>query len=166
MPKTIRGFSLIELMVVIFIIGMMLTLGVLAVGSDNRQRDLATEGERMVALIRLAEEEAITTVSELGLRMRHDGYDFMVLNGQEWQTVNAPPFTSRQFRDPDVEVELELEGNRVNIELEPKKPQILILSSGELTPFELALDTKGQEHPLLVRGTFAGDITLRHGDEE
>jgi general secretion pathway protein H len=61
-----RGFTLIEIMVVIVIAGIMVSLAVITI-SDRSTTELEQEGKRLHALMRLMTEEAIMQSREIGL---------------------------------------------------------------------------------------------------
>lgn len=70
------GFSLLEVLVVVFIIGVLATMFTLSVGVIGGDRQLETEADRMVALIKLAREESVIQGREIGLRFFKDRYEF------------------------------------------------------------------------------------------
>ncbi len=159
--STDAGFTLIELLVVIFIIGIILTIGALAVGSDNRQRALGRESERMAELIRLAGEESITRMLEIGVRFKPDEYAFLVLDGETWQILEERPFGVRKIEDEFLQLDLVVEGTELELSQETKSPQVLLLSSGEMTPFQLNLKTEGLSEFFQVVGRFDGSVELQ-----
>ena len=59
------GFTLLELLVVLVIIGILLTMASLSVGGGGEQRQLREEAERITALLALAADEAILKNREL-----------------------------------------------------------------------------------------------------
>lgn len=70
------GFSLLEVLVVVFIIGVLATMFTLSVGVIGGDRQLEKETDRLVALIDLAREEAVIEGREIGLRFFKDRYEF------------------------------------------------------------------------------------------
>ena len=56
----LRGFTLLEIMVVMVLIGILSSLAVLSIGGGPRDR-LAEEGRRLAALVELHQQEAILT---------------------------------------------------------------------------------------------------------
>lgn len=135
-----RGFTLIELVVVIFIIGLIAGFATLSISQQSDVR-LQTEAQRLQHLIRLASDEAITQTREYALQIGKEGYSFLVM-GKEGKFVPVKDdamFRAREF-DPDFRVQLELNGEAVSFEADQAPPQIFILSSGEIAPtFRLLL---------------------------
>lgn len=72
----ISGFTLLELLVVVFIIGILSAMFTLSVGLTGGDQDLETETDRLIAVIQLASDEAIMQGRELGMRFYPDGYEF------------------------------------------------------------------------------------------
>ena len=70
------GFSLLELLVVVFIIGVLSTMFTLSVGLTGSDQELETETDRLIAVVQLASDEAIMQGRELGMRFYPDGYEF------------------------------------------------------------------------------------------
>lgn len=144
-----RGFTLLELLVVVLIIGILAGFAVLSVGDGGRGQRLEQEARRLAALIELASEEAVLRAQEFGLSVTAQNYRFLVLEGDDWQ----PPADDEVLRarplPEGVALELVLEGRAVELEQvdAAPAPQILLLSSGELTPFELRLRAdEGRDH--------------------
>ncbi len=77
-PMQASGFSLLELLVVVFIIGILATMFTLSVGLLGSDSELDKEINRLRALIELAREDAVTQGHELGLHFYPDSYEFAV----------------------------------------------------------------------------------------
>ncbi len=71
------GFTLIELMVVVTIIGIMAAMMVVSGGLPDAGRDLKREADRMRAVFSMAAEEAVIQQSEIGVELNEAGYRFM-----------------------------------------------------------------------------------------
>jgi general secretion pathway protein H len=72
-----KGFTLIEIMVVIIIIGIMTALTALNVTSNDPARNLKNEAQRFVAVVSQAVDEASFQQQELGIVVTEDGYQFV-----------------------------------------------------------------------------------------
>ena len=143
------GFSLLELMVVVAIIGLMAGAFVLSVDLGGEEREQEAEAQRLSGLIRLLREEALMQNRDFALELTETGYRFLQYDYLQLRWL--PPLNERLFLEyslPDerLRLELMLEGRYVSLEQvfeedpeddEEHEPQLLMLSSGELTPFEV-----------------------------
>jgi general secretion pathway protein H len=138
MMRKNKGFTLIEIMVVVVIAAIM--MGAVTLSFPRTGDDLLKEqADRFTAILSLSVDEAILQSKDLALSVGEAGYSFFRFEDQNWQTFNESPFNARSLVG-GVESELLIEGVSVNLKKERNseekpKPQILILSSGEMTPF-------------------------------
>jgi general secretion pathway protein H len=86
------GFTLIEVMVVIVIIGVMATMIVVSVTLGDPQRELRTEAERLRTVLALAAEEAVIQQVELGAEFTESGYRFL-----KWEMAATDTGTGSSF---------------------------------------------------------------------
>lgn len=141
------GFTLIEVLVVMLIIGITVSLAVLGIGGG--EQPVQTEARRLQVLLGLVREESILQGRNLGLRFKADGYQFFVLNGEQWLPLEDDQMLRQREMPADIRLELEAEGER--FEFFPSKddkdkkdskkdtPQVYFLASGEVSPFSLTL---------------------------
>jgi general secretion pathway protein H len=127
------GFSLLEMLVVVFIIGILVTMATLSIGTTGGDRELDQELERLQALIDLAGEEALMQGREIGLRFYPDHYEFST---ESWETTEVEEVTTtvakwrllqgdemlktRNFAT-DIVIELMIDDRNVVLKNEPKK---------------------------------------------
>ena len=152
------GFTLLELLAVIVIIGIIISFASLSIG-QNTSRIVQDEAERLHGLIQLAGEEAVLQGRELALEFDHDRYRFLELGAKDWVPIEEDKMLRERPLPEAVMVKLMLEGVEASFEDKKKLPRIFILSSGELTPFDLTLSTdEGEEYTL--QGQFNGKLVL------
>ena len=91
-----RGFTLLELLVVMVIAGIM--LGVVSLNSmpDQRQR-LQNDARRIALLMQLARDEAIVRNSPVAFDADQDRYRFLVRNGNVWEPLTEEMLREREF---------------------------------------------------------------------
>ena len=148
-----RGFTLIEIMVVTVIIGILATLVSLSIGNRALDDRMEVEARRLVQVLQLAQEEAEIKGVILGLRFTEEQVQLLALDEErKWsQYAAAGPLRSRALPQPFT-VELFIEGRAVPpaSALEDgadsdNEPQVLLLSSGEVTAFGLNLRAPGHQ---------------------
>ncbi|WP_156684107.1 type II secretion system minor pseudopilin GspH [Pseudomonas sp. GV071] len=149
-PRTQAGFTLIEIMVVLVILGVVIGLAVLSSGIAGPSRELRNEAERLTGLIGVLADEAVLDNREYGLWFDTTSYQVLRYDAAKnsWQALDKNPHALPAW----AVLTLELEGNALKLpspdaEEEGQKgaqrsPQLLILSSGELSPFRLQLAEK------------------------
>lgn len=154
-----RGFTLMELLVVLVIIGIIVSFAGLSVGQHS-SRSLQDEAERIYNLLRLASDEAVLQGNELALQFGRQDYRFMFLNGADWQPIEDDKLLRARELPPNLEVALEVEGAKANFSDEENPPRILVLSSSEMTPFVLTLRLEDDEG-YRIEGNLNGKLTLK-----
>ncbi len=156
------GFTLLEVMVVVVIIGIMLTVSAMSLRGDSHAELMQREATRLIALLDLASDEAVMRSEQLAVRFTDDGYAFMLLQNGRWVLVNDnQPLRPRKLPD-NIELRLELEDNPPPslVSEESDLPQVYLLSSGEMTPFVVTLFSPGTERRFVVKGTLLGHLEL------
>jgi general secretion pathway protein H len=91
------GFTLLELLVVVVLIGLTTTLVLLNIAPDDRDL-VRREADRLAQLVEQARDEAIGTGASLALQAGPGGYRFLRRDiERRWQVVAEAPFTPQQF---------------------------------------------------------------------
>ena len=163
-----KGFSLLELLVVIVIISILFTFTTLAIRGTTPEELIQTEAQRLDRLLQLALEEAILRGEEYGLEFAPDGYRFLLYINNTWQPLADDKLLRERQLPERMEFELEIEQIDVLIEEESAdsgeddedrpRPQVFILSSGEITPeFRVRLVVPGVETSYVVSATVNGE---------
>lgn len=138
-PLAQRGFTLLELLIVMAVIGAVLATASLAVGPDPRRHGrqaLAELGARLSAM----REQAVLLDSQYGIALSEAGWQAMALREGTWTVL--PPAGAL---GTGLAWELTVEGQVVSLPANlPAKPQLLALASDELSGFELRLRLQGE----------------------
>lgn len=98
-----HGFTLVELMVVIFIIGIASTAVVMTVRSP--ERGVRDEAERFAARVAALRDNAILQSRSMAVTVRPSGYGFEARNNGGWVPLSEAPFASMNWqRGTNVEI--------------------------------------------------------------
>ena len=83
------GFTLIEILVVVLIIGVISAVMVLSVNLTGRDQDLERESDRLLSLVNYAREQAELQTREYGVMFHDDGYQFLAYDARRrlWREV-------------------------------------------------------------------------------
>jgi len=169
-----KGFTLVEILVVVVIMAIVISLAVLSIGTTGRDAQLDEESRRIEGLVGLLHERALLEGRDFGLRIEPAAYEFVVYDSRRdrWTTLDQ----EHEFRHRDlpkgVSFQLELDSQIVVIKPidrkltsdAPPAPQLAIAASGEGTPFRLTLLRDGTASRASVDGDALGKITRASSD--
>ncbi|WP_125564543.1 MULTISPECIES: type II secretion system protein [Pseudoalteromonas] len=191
LPKSGRqaGFSLIEILMVLVIIGFSVNLVTYTL-SDDMEEELEREALRLHSVINMASEFAILNQIELGFHLDKKKLEFLVFDGEKWTTFEAEELYQAVEYSDEYKIVLTTEdlawaqdnmleqanwrelmgsGDEESL-LELKKlkiPQVLLLSSGEVSAFQLSLELEENSEPVyFVEGEFMAPVNLRKEPED
>ena len=124
-----NGFTLVELLIVLAIIGLMSALVVLAI--PDPRGTLESEAERFAARARAAQERAVMDNRPVAVRVDRAGYGFEWRSEGEWRPIASRPFEERKWTEG---TSAELDGDSARIDFDPTgfaEPAELILTRGD-----------------------------------
>lgn len=141
------GFTLLEIMVVVVIIGIMLSIFTLSVGSFAEDPG-AEDARRLHTLVEMASEEAAMQGREIGLTFYQHGYEFalrQVLENEDgqryiqWIPVDNDRLLRARDLGEDLNIDLDLAGAETTLLYERDseaeyQPHVYLMSSGEIEP--------------------------------
>ena len=162
-----RGFSLIEIMVVITIIGLITAVVMIKFVGNNRDTGLDQEAERLSALFDYVREQAELQTRDFGFRANDRGYSFVVFDviANQWRPVEEDDALRDRELPGGLEPHVVVEGRSIVLEREKKdlkdfQPQILIFANGDLSSFEISLQREGAEQSARLYTDEQSDIRL------
>lgn len=148
--RAARGFTLVEIMVVMVIIGITLGLVSLNVMPSPRQ-DLQAEARRLSLLLQLARDEAIVRNRPVTFEATPEHYHFLVRNETSWVPItNDDMLRERNFKNAPLTLLLDppsagtVDPLRITFGREPvDKPFTLTLST---SGYQVAIKADGVGH--------------------
>jgi len=151
-PALEAGFSLLELLVVVLIIGLLIRAVTLSWSVLGNDREIEQETARLRGVIDLLHEEALMQSRDYGVMFTATGYRFYIFDYRELKWLEAPNDRLLQPHTlfPQLSMALVLDGREVPLvpdfdsqDIENAEPQVMLLSSGEVTPFTVEMTRAG-----------------------
>ena len=141
-----NGFSLVELIIVLLIIGFFSGMVLINVG-NNFNRELRSEAERLQQIIIAGSDEAVFSSSEMGVIFQDNGYQLLRFNPalNLWQPFSGNIF--EPYRLPEtMALRWTVEGYRRNVNSDILVPDDLFLNAQSFGD----LDRQAETNELLV----------------
>ena len=160
----VRGFTLVEILVVVTIIAVVTAGIVLSVSVTGRDRDLERESDRLLALFNYVREQAELQTREFGIMFQDDGYEFLTYDTRRdtWRSVFEDD-ALRARRLPDgLGFRLSVDARPVVLnrpkDAKDKTPQVMIFSNGDLSTFTATLEREGGVRSVTLTQDSSGKV--------
>ena len=169
------GFTLIEILVVIVILGVIIAVATVSVGVLGRDREVEDQARRLWAVMTQGREEAELQGRDLGLFIDDASYEFMMFDPKRsgWVVVEDDDLLTRRVLPPGVRMRLWLESREVVLEatrtptadeLKKRAPQVIMLASGEVMPYRLEIAREGADASWQVQSQPDNTIVVEAAD--
>ena len=177
------GFTLIEILVVIVIVGIIVAVAMLSFGIIGTDRNLQQHARRLSSLIELATDESTMQGRDFGIEFLQQGYRFVEWDPllDQWHELLGDDFLRERRLEEELEFELVLEDRRVLLDVEAADtqrdedetdrdpsddyvPHVLIMSSGDVTPFDLRIVRPFDRAAVTVSMTPEGELEIATDD--
>jgi general secretion pathway protein H len=184
-----RGFTLIEILVVLVIVAIITGAAILSLNILGGAPPAKHAAEQLSALAELASQQAVMEGQQYGLLIERHSYRFFIYDGAQWQPVQDSTLFHPRTLGKDVNLDLQLEGTKIKLAVTPDasgdtsaddesgtsdndssaqpKPQIALLSSGEVTPFKITVsDTVDPSQQYIITGSLMKGIVLEAPEDK
>ena len=178
-----RGFTLLEIMVVVVIIAILTTIGVMSIGVLGGDRQRTAEVERFEDVAATAMQEAGLEGRDFGVRIQQTSYEVFVYSPRRnrWEVVPSDRLYAVHTLPPGISFGLTLEGREVRLDEQPPaagdvvdsdtkvqttqdrshvdpKPQLIFYASGDVSPYHLELRRSDETIPYTLDEAVDGSI--------
>jgi general secretion pathway protein H len=165
-----KGFTLVEILVVIVIIAVVISMTVLSVNATGRDSQLDDETQRIEGLVGLLHERALLEGRDFGLLIEPASYGFVMYDTRlnrwlpfdqehEFRKRNLPKGVSFQLMLDSQVVVIKAVDHNLASDQSPPSPQVAIAASGEGTPFRLLLLRDSTHAQASVNGDALGKVS-------
>ena len=181
-----HGFSLIELLVTIVVIGVAVGFVLLNPRVLRQTPPLEEAIFEFASRIELARDEAALQGRNFGVRFYPDGYTFLDLDPESgaWITMTGDKLLARAEFSRDMIPELTVDDRQIELEppadsIDPdddeepifdgfgniveraaEPPHVVILASGEVTPYVLEMELVGTDDYIRLDSDFFGEMSI------
>jgi general secretion pathway protein H len=171
-----RGFTLVEILVVVVIMALVVSLTVLSIGVTGHDNQLDQETRRIEGLLDLLHERALLEGRDFGVRIEPSAYEFVVYDTlrDRWLHFDDDGQYRRRELPAGIFFQLQLDSQVVVLkavdrtfasDATPPPPQLAIAASGEGTPFKLTLTREATQTKSTVDGDALGKISHESSDQ-
>ncbi|GGZ02611.1 MAG: ral secretion pathway protein [Shewanella sp.] len=182
----VQGFTLLEVMLVVLLMGLMAAAVTLSIGGGNQQQQLAREAQRFITVTEAVTNEAVLSGQFVGIVVDKDAYHYVVYVDDKWQPLQRDNLLAEHKLPQGITTDLQVEGLPLDQEEQKDslfdddkpfnddkkddknpEPQIMLLPSGEMTGFELTFIANGgeQQYEQLVSGDNLGRLVMGRFDD-
>ncbi len=151
-----RGFTLIEIMIVIVIIGITIGFALIAFGNFGESKRIFFAADHLINTLRLAQQQTILETSTLGLKIDNSGYQFLRLqNNSHWTPLSNKGVFKMTYFPKNTSIKLSIINSNT-----ADAPAIIFNASGDMTPFTLTFGSTKENKIAVMTGYRNGGLEL------
>ena len=157
-----KGFTLLELIVVVALAGIIVAGVLLNSSLINPHQKFETLTDQTAKLIHHAHQQAQLNNENYALSLTKTGYVFLIFEGDVWAPMNEKILLEKSV-PKKYKQELSIDGKLVSALKKDKfEPHILLLASGEMSPFEWVFSDFYNDLEITITGQFNGKINIEN----
>ncbi|MDP0588567.1 MAG: type II secretion system minor pseudopilin GspH [Candidatus Endonucleobacter bathymodioli] len=166
MRRKCHGFTLVEMLVVVLIIGVLLGITLMTPMTGNAHRVAKEQATRLQLLFSQVRDKALLENAEFGFSVDDDGtYRWWVLplEGKNWVMIEEKPFQPFQMPESyNIELETGEQESFDSNEIDEKdRPSVVFFSDRESTPFKLSIiPASDQKLSVILRSDGLSDVEI------
>lgn len=178
--KRAAGFTLIEILLVLVLLATSAVAVIVAL-PESKEDNVRKEAARFHYLVQLLGEDALLNGYDYGVRIERNRYQFLQLTSQDWQPLESSKFFTEVEMPEEIRLVVEIgsyswqdkdrlfkPGSLFNEDLfaeqtdkdKIKPPQVVVMASGEYTPFSLEFEVTGENQFWRVQADELGQLFL------
>lgn len=169
-PLSQSGFTLLEFLVVLMILGVLTHFSIGAFSGSSEKQQIHIETKKLARLISLAASHASLNSQYIGLKVNRHSYYFVVRADDSWK-----PLRDKLLRRVTLPQPLHLEFSHTqeteqnatandDVQKNSNIPNILIATSGEMSPFGIRIIGEENIAYFELLGKFSGHLTIKKTD--
>ncbi|KDM92161.1 type II secretion system minor pseudopilin GspH [Photobacterium galatheae] len=179
MYRKAAGFTLIELLLVLVLLATSAVAVILTLPAPKDDA-LKEEAQRFHYLVQLLGEDAMLNGRDYGVRIDRQDYRFFELAPDGWQPLKDSRYFSEVTLPDSLGMEVKIGSNAWQDddrlfepgtlfdedlfadekEKQTRPPQIIVMASGEFTPFTVTFDASGESNVWRVEADEVGQLHL------
>jgi len=150
-----RGFTLIEILIVMIIISIVSSIAVLSIHS-NPAKQYETLSKQLVNLIQLAEQEAMLRPATIGIKFNENDFQFYQFDAEKNRWFPIQKGVLKLHRLPsNTHITVKIHDEAVAMS---DQMQLIIPPSNDLTPFVITIGKAGETPYDQVIGEASGEV--------
>ncbi|MCP4874976.1 MAG: type II secretion system minor pseudopilin GspH [Gammaproteobacteria bacterium] len=155
-----RGFTLWELLIVVAIVAITISMVQLSMGLSDETRDLKRVGKDLGKLFHLLNQEAVFESRNYAISVQDKGFVVLEFNEEGWVPATQSFFSKIKMTETQSS-QLLIDDRVIDITTNTNpEPHILILSSGEMTPFEWRIRDELTQSGIVLQGNMLGGVLM------
>ncbi len=157
-----RGFTLVEIIVVITIIAIITTVILLRTGTIRFERKVTVFAEQMQSFIQVCQQQAILQSTVIGIFIlpdRYQAYYFSNEKQAKWiPLAEKDSFWQSRMIPNDIYLQIT---TSAPMGIDQISPQVVIQSSGDFTPFTIDFGFTNEAAHYRLVGSEVGELSLQ-----